>query len=453
MDQPAATETDGPDRQALTASLAGLRAAPDDLAALLECAAQARLHGHRRAAASALERAALLHPADPRPALALGDLALEEEGLRADAPARAAAWYRTALACDGANAAAHRGLARLAAEAGDGAAAAHHAARGFPGHARIRCRAPAHRAAPAVLLLVAALGGNVPHEAWLDPRRVAITAIHPEYDDPAQALPAHTLIVNAIADADRAGPALAAAARLCARSAAAVINPPARVGATGRLRIARLAASLPFCRAPAITRFARQAAPRGLRFPILLRAPGYHSGRHFLRVEDRAGLAGALAAMPAGPVLAIEILPSQGADGRFRKYRVVAIGGQLWPVHLVVAETWKVHDFTAAMAEDSARGAAARAEEAHFLTDMAAALGPRAMAALGALAARIGLDYLGIDFALAADGAVLLFEANPAMRLAPAGTEPVLAYRCEPRRAALAAMTALLERRMLACAA
>ncbi|MDE2517091.1 MAG: hypothetical protein KGL12_13770 [Rhodospirillales bacterium] len=453
MSQPAATRNDGPDRQALAASLAGLRAAPDDLAALLECAAQARLHGHRRAAASALERAALLYPADPRPALGLGDLALEEEGLSADAPMRAAAWYRTALARDSASAAAHRGLARLATEAGCGAAAARHAARGFPGHARIRCRSPAHPAAPAVLLLVAALGGNLPHEAWLDPRRFAITAIHPEYDDPAQPLPAHALIVNAIADADRGGPALLAAARLCARSAAAVINPPARVGATSRLRIARLAGSVPFCRAPSITPFAREAPPRGLRFPVLLRAPGFHSGRHFVRVERRAGLAAALAAMPAGKLLAIEILPSQGGDGRFRKYRVVAIGGRLWPVHLTIADRWKVHDFTAAMAEDSARGAAARAEEAAFLADMPAALGPRAMAALSALSARIGLDYLGIDFALAADGSVLLFEANPAMRLAAAGAEPALAYRQEPRRAALAAMTALLDRRMAARAA
>ena len=41
------------------------------------------------------------------------------------------------------------------------------------------------------------------------------------------------------------------------------------------------------------------------------------------------------------------------------------------------------------------------------------------MAALAQVAAVLGLDYGGVDFAVAADGRLLLFEANATMTLAP----------------------------------
>ena len=44
-------------------------------------------------------------------------------------------------------------------------------------------------------------------------------------------------------------------------------------------------------------------------------------------------------------------------------------------------------------------------------------LGPRAMAALSGIFDVLGLDYGGIDFALAADGSVVLFEANATMAI------------------------------------
>jgi hypothetical protein len=47
-----------------------------------------------------------------------------------------------------------------------------------------------------------------------------------------------------------------------------------------------------------------------------------------------------------------------------------------------------------------------------FLENMPTALGERAMAARDEIRSKIGLDYFGVDFALAADGSVLLFVAN-----------------------------------------
>jgi hypothetical protein len=68
------------------------------------------------------------------------------------------------------------------------------------------------------------------------------------------------------------------------------------------------------------------------------------------------------------------------------------------------------------------------------------------MAALGALAARLGLDFAGADFGLAADGTVLLFEANATMLVAPPPPEAIWDYR----RAAVARILAAFRAMALA---
>jgi hypothetical protein len=99
-----------------------------------------------------------------------------------------------------------------------------------------------------------------------------------------------------------------------------------------------------------------------------------------------------------------------------------------------------VHYFSADMASNEAH----RAEEAAFLADMPGAIGQRAVAALAAIAAELALDYAGVDFAVAPDGRLLLFEANPGMVISPPGPEPIWDYRRAPTQRALTAVKALL---------
>ena len=54
-------------------------------------------------------------------------------------------------------------------------------------------------------------------------------------------------------------------------------------------------------------------------------------------------------------------------------------------------------------------------EERRFLDDMPAVLGATRDDGAGGICAALGLDYAGVDFALAPDGSVLLFEANATM--------------------------------------
>jgi hypothetical protein len=98
----------------------------------------------------------------------------------------------------------------------------------------------------------------------------------------------------------------------------------------------------------------------------------------------------------------------------------------LYPVHLARSSHWKVHYFSA----DQVRTPDAIAEETAFLTNPRAAIGERAMSAIEAAAARIDLEYFGIDFALDAKGNALLFEANATMRaVVPPADEPSMARR------------------------
>ena len=61
-----------------------------------------------------------------------------------------------------------------------------------------------------------------------------------------------------------------------------------------------------------------------------------------------------------------------------RKYRAMMIGGALYPLHVAISSQWKIHYFTAEMAERADH----RAEDAEFLENMAGVLGPRALGAL-----------------------------------------------------------------------
>jgi hypothetical protein len=103
-----------------------------------------------------------------------------------------------------------------------------------------------------------------------------------------------------------------------------------------------------------------------------------------------------------------------------------------------------VHYFTAEMATNRA----GREEECRFLNDMPAVLGQRAMLALNGICAALGLDYAGVDFALARDGSVLLFEANATMAIIPPGPDPIWDYRRRAAENVSLAVTRMLSQRL-----
>jgi hypothetical protein len=279
-----------------------------------------------------------------------------------------------------------------------------HWQKGYSGHAVISKPYRGTGIEVPLLMLVSARGGNIPTQLWLNDRLFAVSALYAEFHDPGLALPLHALVVSAISDADLCDIALARAEEIVARSAAPVINRPARVRVTGRAEIARRLAAIEGVIAPTIHAMGPAAvlAADDLRFPLLLRRPGFHNGQHFVYVENHAALARTIACLGGDELLVIQYLDGRGADGMSRKYRVMFIDGVAYPLHLAISADWKVHYATS----DMTHNAAYRDEERRFLEDMPAVLGSRAMAALARICATLGLEYSGIDFALAPDSSV-----------------------------------------------
>jgi hypothetical protein len=232
-----------------------------------------------------------------------------------------------------------------------------------------------------------------------------------------------------------------------------VINHPRAVMKTGRAANAERFRGSPNIVAPRMATLPRSkltgpgaalfAAAQGFRFPLLLRVPGFHTGRHFVRVESPDALAAAADALPGDKVWLIEQLDARDGDGMHRKFRVMIVDRKLYPLHLAISRHWKVHYYRADMA-DSAEN---RLQDGAFLGDMAGFIGRRGMAALERINAALDLDYGGIDFAVDAAGNILLFEANATMVMAPLAADEKWAYRRPAFDAVFAAVRAMLRDR------
>ncbi len=422
-----------------------LSRAPSDRIALNNLGTLLHATGYRTAAKTAYAEAAARHPGDPMSQVNLANVLYANGEFDA-----AREHYETALRSAPGHAEAHQGLSYVLAELGDTAGAAWHRQKGFEQRAVMTL--PYRGGGPPVslLLLVSSVGGNIPTQHFLDDRLFETTVIVPEFYDCNRPLPRHQLIFNAIGDADLAPNALAAAQSVAALSSAPVLNPPAAVMATGRADNARRLSGLSGVIAPATVTLARELltsadattalARHRLKFPLLLRTPGFHTGRHFLRVDRADTLPEAAAALPGAELTVIQYLDSRGLDGKARKYRAMMIGGRLYPLHLAISSNWKIHYFTAEMADRAEH----RAEDAEFLENMPAVLGPRAMSALESVKNALGLDYAGIDFGLSPSGDLLLFEANATMVVNPPEPDPRWDYRRPAVERVFAAIRRLL---------
>ena len=375
--------------------------------------------GYRTAARTAYTEAVTRHPGDPMSRVNLGNVLYESGDSLA-----AREHYETALRLEPGHREAHQGLSFVLAELGDEDGAERHRRQGFQDCPIVAMPYRGEGPPVSLLLLVSSVGGNIRTSHFLDDRVFQTFVLLPEFYDPQAPLPPHRVVFNAIGDADRAAPALVAAQSVLARTTAPVINPPSAVLATGRADHARLS-HLPGLVMPLTVTLPRDllSAPdaaatlarHGFRFPLLVRTPGFHTGRHFLRVECPDALPDAVAELPGKELTVIEFLNARGPDGNVRKYRVMMIDGRLYPLHVAISSHWKIHYFTAEMAERADH----RAEDAEFLKNMPGVLGPRAIEALTQIQAALGLDYAGIDFGLSASGDLLVFEANAPMVVNP----------------------------------
>ena len=343
--------------------------------------------------------------------------------------------YETALRLAPNLAEAHLGLAYVLMYLRETAAAWDHHKNAAGNHPAMTFPYREEKELPRIIVLASPCGGNSPIVRFLDKKTFQTLIIVPDFYDPSAPLPPHDLIISAIGDADHCGTSLEAAERLLQQQPGSALNFPARVQTTGRADNARLLSMLEGVVTPRIATLSRDILAgaesttvleqNGLAFPLLLRVPGFHGGDHFLQVDRQDDLAKAVSTLPGQKLMAIQYLDARDDDGKIRKYRVMMIGGKLYPLHKAVSRGWMIHYFSAEMTQSPEH----RAEDEAFLEDMPGVLGSRAVKALERIRDALGLDYAGADFSVGRNGEILLFEANATMAVPVPDKEEKWDYR------------------------
>jgi tetratricopeptide (TPR) repeat protein len=425
-----------------------LAKAPNHFGALINFGNLVHSQGYRKAAIALYERAVATDPDNPMGHVNLANLLSETHE-----DERAGKHYQEALRIDPGHAEANRGMAYLLSRMGDETNAAVYRQRAFKDRPLLAFPYCGQTEPITVLLLVSAMGGAIPMRHHFDEHIFLVTALFAEFFDPSAPLPPHQLLVNTIGDADLCQPGLQAAVAIAAKSKTPVINDPAKVMLTGRLQNTDRLSRIEGVISPKMATVSRSVlesadAPSlwgrmGFDFPLLLRPPGFHTGRYFLRVEDERSLANVLSQIPGQEILVIQYLDARQSDGKIRKYRVMMIDGISYPLHAAISHDWKIHYFTAEMADNAEH----RAEDAAFLENMPRVLGPTAMKALEQICQTLGLEYCGVDFSLSAEGKIILFEANATMVVNPPEKDARWDYRRPAVQHVLDAIRRMLTKR------
>jgi hypothetical protein len=274
------------------------------------------------------------------------------------------------------------------------------------------------------------------------------------------ALPEHDVAFCAVNESDDNLPVLQRLAGLVPRWPRPVLNAPERIARLSRNGVATLMRAAPSVCAPAVRRVTASdlqsvaAGPVHLgdllpeaSFPILVRPVGSHGGKDLAKIDNAPSLAAYLQSF-AGSITNFFIAPFidyRSADGLFRKYRLVFFEGEPFLCHLAISTHWMVHYLSAGMSEDEAK----RAEEARAMETFEDGFARRHQAALAAIAARLGLDYVVIDCSELPDGRLLLFEADIAMVIHSIDSPTIFPYKQGHMTKVFDAFRAMIDRAAL----
>ncbi len=284
------------------------------------------------------------------------------------------------------------------------------------GHARIR--------------LIAIMGpgdlmANTPLEFLLENSDVALDILYVAPDLPLPpALPEHDLVFVAVGESEQNIPLLQEIAGALESWPRPVLNLPGQIALLSRDSACAMLQSVPGVVMPNTVRIKRQILQQVGRaelpladvladgeFPIIVRPVDSHAGKGLAKLDTPAAILEYLQSMPQDAFYISRFVDYRGADGLFRKYRIVLIEGRPFVCHMAITEHWMIHYLNAGMADSAEK----RAEEARFMASFDEDFARRHAAALQAIYARMGLDYLGIDCGETKDGSLLIFEVDSNM--------------------------------------
>jgi hypothetical protein len=310
-----------------------------------------------------------------------------------------------------------------------------------------------------VLALAAAMdmGGNTPIEFLLEHSGIELLTLYvvDGVELPAP-LPDHDVAIVIASDSEECRNALRKIERAAPLWPRPLLNPPQRVGNLDRDKLHRLLGGIEGLDIPATEAVTRAqlsdpAQPdlvktdlvKTWRFPIIVRPRGSHAGVGLAKVGDGAALSRYLAERPEPEFFVTRFVDYAGADGLFRKYRIVFVDGRAYACHMAIADRWDIWYLNAGMAFSDSK----RLEEAGFMQDFDSAFAVRHRHALAAMADRVGLDYFTVDCAENKNGELLIFEADNTAVVHNMDSSELFPYKAPQMRKIFDAFAAMLTRR------
>ncbi|MGC8487666.1 MAG: hypothetical protein ACP5QO_05520 [Clostridia bacterium] len=178
-----------------------------------------------------------------------------------------------------------------------------------------------------VLVLTSEGGGNIRCRSLVQHGPFALTVL--AVDFPSAPLPPYYVVLNAIGDSDHADPALEFARTLAGRTRARVVAAP--LGIIGPRMLDAVRHRVLDGQAKVVQ---EKLSGPGIAPPLLLGPPGFHTGRHLVRVKSPEDFPAAMDRIPGAGLSAIEFLDTRGPDGLYRTSWVwLSTGGSCpeWP--------------------------------------------------------------------------------------------------------------------------
>ena len=287
---------------------------------------------------------------------------------------------------------------------------------------------------------------NVPIDFLIDARTTTLHKLYILSADrlDAQALPRADVIFTAIGEADEHTQALDAAAELIAHSGLPYVNDPRKVAAANRANVARILARVPHVHAPETLRVHRDSLRRGGEpdYPLVVRPVGSQAGRDLARIDAAEEWDSYLQRVSAPEFYVMPFVDFRSSDGFYRKYRIIVVDGEPYPFHEAISPRWMIHYYNAPMRELQWM----RDEEAAFLRDFDRVFSAPLRQALREVARVLGLEYLGIDCSIDAQGRLLVFEADPAMVVHAGDDAELFGYKIPYAQRIFDAFAALIDR-------
>jgi hypothetical protein len=309
-----------------------------------------------------------------------------------------------------------------------------------------------------VLALAAAIdmGGNTPIEFLLENSGIELQTLYVVSGvDLPTPLPEHDVAIVIASDSEECIEALRKIDAVASRWPRPLLNPPRCVRHLDRDKLHGLLRGVSRLEIPATLSVTRaeissmaqsgsdiSALAAELKFPIIMRPRGTHAGVGLVRLDDPAAITRYLGERPEQAFFVSRFVDYSSADGLFRKYRIVFIGGKPYACHMAIADRWDIWYLNAGMAFSAEK----RSEEERFMRDFDQDFALRHRTALAAIASRVGLDYFTIDCAENKAGELLIFEADNTAVVHNMDSPEVFPYKPPQMRKIFDAFAAMLLR-------